>query len=208
MLLSDFPLFWSCFKKHTRGSIRQNEFTVKIGSRPLMGKVPISPTTLKILNTTTYRLWSRHQMSLRPFMISNPLFLPTNTMMMMMMASGFFFFHLDLFCSFIWVVVVYLFRRKWQLFYLENLSVCVFDKYLTLKNSSFDSFHLLSFKVPFLWIFHEEDLIELKNTQIVFFYFDWLIQNVYILHKILYYTILYQTQILWESNLQFPQSIT
>ena len=42
MLLSDFPLFWSCFKKHTRGSIRQNEFTVKIGSRPLMGKVPIS----------------------------------------------------------------------------------------------------------------------------------------------------------------------
>ena len=43
LLLSDFPLFWSCFKKHTRGSIRQNEFTVKIGSRrPLMGKVPFT----------------------------------------------------------------------------------------------------------------------------------------------------------------------
>ena len=54
MLLSDFPLFWSCFKKHTRGSIRQNEFTVKIGSRPLMGKVPISnPKNPKYYNVST-----------------------------------------------------------------------------------------------------------------------------------------------------------
>ena len=102
MLLSDFPLFWSCFKKHTRGSIRQNEFTVKIGSRPLMGKVPISPTTLKILNTsTTYRLWSRHQMSLRPFMISNPLFLLTIRWSWWWWHQDSFFFHLDLFCGFI-----------------------------------------------------------------------------------------------------------
>ena len=207
MLLSDFPLFWSCFKKHTRGSIRQNEFTVKIGSRPLMGKVPISPTTLKILNTsTTYRLWSRHQMSLRPFMISNPLFLPTIRWWWWWHQDSFFSF--GPFLRFYLGSSIFILEKITTFLFREFVCLCVFDKYLTLKNSSFDSFHLLSFKVPFFWIFHEEDLIDSKNTQIVFFYFDWLIQNVYILHKILYYTILYQTQILWESNLQFPQSIT